>query len=182
MKSPAILLLLAAPLPLAACDEAHGHQAAHLPGKVPESFPEPDTSHVGPPELDLFPCSDCHDPDVYETNPERRELEDAHDDIVLEHDEEHRWCLDCHDPDNRDFLRLASGEQVPFEKSFRLCGQCHGDKYRDWKAGVHGRRTGHWDDPEKQNYLLCVDCHNSHSPRFAPIEPMPMPAAPEVTR
>ena len=72
------------------------------------------------------------------TNKTRRQLVDAHDDIVLRHDEEHRWCLDCHDAANRDRLHLASGELVPFEESYRLCGQCHGEKYRDWRAGLHG--------------------------------------------
>ena len=67
-----------------------------------------------------------------------------HDDIVLKHDEEHRWCLDCHDATDRDWLHLASGERVGFDESYRLCGQCHGEKLRDWKAGVHGRRTGEW--------------------------------------
>ena len=51
-----------------------------------------------------------------------------HTDIVLKHDEEHRWCLDCHDADDRDLLHLASGERVPFDESYRLCGQCHGEK------------------------------------------------------
>ena len=47
-------------------------------------------------------------------------------------------------PTNRDQLHLASGEPVPFDESYRLCGQCHGEKYRDWRAGVHGRRVGEW--------------------------------------
>ncbi len=179
------LLLLCLPLAAVAlpgCSDAHGHETVHFPGEVPHAFPEPDTSMIEQPELEYFPCSECHDPELYETDPERRELEMAHDDIVLQHDEEHRWCLDCHDPDDRDVLRLASGEQVPFEQSYRLCGQCHGDKYRDWKAGVHGRREGSWQDSSQQDYLLCVHCHNSHSPRFEPIEPLPMPTAPEVTQ
>ena len=40
----------------------------------------------------------------------RRELTAMHTDIVLKHDETHRWCLDCHDANNRDVLHLASGE------------------------------------------------------------------------
>ena len=84
-----------------------------------------------------------------------------HDDIVLRHDEEHRWCLDCHDATNRDWLHLASGERVPFEESYRLCGQCHGEKLRDWRAGVHGRRTGEWNGHKR--YLLCAHCHNPHA-------------------
>jgi hypothetical protein len=106
----------------------------------------------------------------------RRALVAAHDDIVLRHDEEQRWCLDCHDATNRDRLHLASGELVPFEESYRLCGQCHGEKHRDWRAGVHGRRIGSWSG--RKEYLLCVHCHDPHAPRFAPIEPKPAPWRP----
>ena len=133
-----------------------------------------------PPPLSagVFPCTDCHDPEI-PVNARRRVLTTAHAEIQLRHDEEHRWCLDCHDAGNRDQLHLAGGELVPFEESYRLCGQCHGDKYRDWRVGVHGRRTGHWDG-EKQ-YLLCVHCHDSHAPRFKPLEPLPPPEPPRRT-
>ena len=136
---------------------------------------------VPPPPLSegIFPCSDCHEPDI-PVNTRRRELKMAHQEIRLNHDEEHRWCLDCHDAAERDVLHLAGGEKVPFEESYRLCGQCHGDKYRDWRAGVHGRRIGSWEG--KKQYLLCVHCHDSHHPAFEPIEPMPPPRRPERTR
>jgi hypothetical protein len=127
---------------------------------------------------DIFPCSECHNEDQ-PPNPERRVLEDMHDEIALRHDEEHRWCLDCHDAENRDRLRLANGTLIPFEESYRLCGQCHGSKFRDWRAGVHGRRTGDWNG-DKQ-YLLCVHCHNSHQPRFRPLTPKPAPTPPGGT-
>jgi hypothetical protein len=115
----------------------------------------------------IFPCSGCH-ADL-EKNRTRREL-GFHDEqqAVFDHDAEHRWCLDCHDPENRDVLRLASGDPVPFTESYRLCGQCHGDKYRDWRAGVHGKRIGRWDGAK--TYLLCVNCHNPHSPRFKGVQ------------
>jgi hypothetical protein len=124
----------------------------------------------------IFPCSTCHA--SMTPNRTRRELTDMHTDIVLRHDEEHRWCLDCHDADNRDFLHLASGERVPFEESYRLCGQCHGEKLRDWKAGVHGRRTGQWNGHKE--YLLCAHCHNPHQPRFHALEPRPAPNRPQA--
>ena len=123
----------------------------------------------------IFPCMGCHE--SQKTNRARRTLSDMHTDIVLKHDEEHRWCLDCHDADNRDFLHLASGERVPFEASYRLCGQCHGEKLRDWRAGVHGRRTGEWNG--HKTYLLCAHCHNPHQPRFHAIQPKPAPRPPE---
>ena len=106
----------------------------------------------------------------------RRALTAMHDDIVLRHDEEHRWCLDCHDATDRDWLHLASGERVGFEESYRLCGQCHGEKLRDWRAGVHGRRTGEWNG--RKRYLLCAHCHNPHAPRFKALAPKPAPIPP----
>jgi hypothetical protein len=122
----------------------------------------------------VFPCSGGHaDLPVNRT---RRPLTAMHDDIVLRHDEEHRWCLDCHDATDRDSLHLASGERVSFEESYRLCGQCHGEKLRDWRAGVHGRRTGEWNGHKK--YLLCAHCHNPHAPRFTALEPKPAPLPP----
>ncbi len=126
----------------------------------------------------IFPCSDCHDPSL-PVNTTRRPMVVAHSEIKFTHDSEHRWCLDCHDAKDRDSLHLASGEKVPFEESYRLCGQCHGDKYRDWKVGVHGRRSGDWNG--HKTYLLCVICHNAHAPHFAPIKPEPPPHRPERT-
>jgi len=124
----------------------------------------------------VFPCTDCHNDKDLPSNRTRRQLVDAHDEIVLKHDEEHRWCLDCHDADNRDRLHLAGGQPVSFEQSYQLCGQCHGEKYRDWRAGVHGRRIGQWNGPKE--YLLCVHCHSPHQPRFKPLTPKPAPQRP----
>jgi hypothetical protein len=125
----------------------------------------------------VFPCSECHNPDGMKLNTTPRVLADAHDEIELRHDEKNRWCLDCHDAQKRDSLRFASGKRIGFGVSYKLCGQFHGEKLRDWKAGVHGKRTGEWNG-EKQ-YLLCVNCHNPHSPRFKPLKPMPAPLSQE---
>lgn len=140
--------------------------------------PESADFEVPPPPFSegIFPCSDCHED--MEVDRTRRKLEDEHTNIVLRHDAEHRWCLDCHDPTDRDKLRLASGERIDFDESYRLCGQCHGDKYRDWRAGVHGKRTGRWNGPKR--YLLCAHCHDPHDPAFDPIEPLPAPIPPEA--
>jgi hypothetical protein len=116
----------------------------------------------------IFPCSGCHD-GKEKVNTARRDLA-FHDEqqSVFDHDAEHRWCLDCHDLENRDMLRLASGQLVPFTESYRLCGQCHGDKFRDWRLGVHGKRVGMWNGAK--TYLLCVSCHNPHSPAFKGVK------------
>lgn len=115
----------------------------------------------------IFPCSSCHA--GMEKNGTRRELA-FHDEqqSIFDHGADQRWCLDCHDLNNRDMLRLASGEPVPFTESYRLCGQCHGDKFRDWRLGIHGKRVGMWDGPK--TYFLCVNCHNPHSPRFKGVK------------
>jgi hypothetical protein len=117
----------------------------------------------------IFPCTDCHK--NLTPNPVRRVLVDWHDDIsaMFNHDSENRWCLDCHDFKSRDSLRLASGKLLDFKESYKLCGQCHGEKLRDWKVGVHGKRTGEWNG--KKEYLLCVNCHNPHSPKFKELTP-----------
>jgi hypothetical protein len=122
----------------------------------------------------IYPCSNCHA--GLETNLTRRELT-YHQEIVLKkHSEEQRWCLDCHDKENRDKLRLASGRLVNFEQSYYLCGQCHGTQFRDWKVGVHGKRTGYWNG--EKLYRLCAHCHNPHQPKFKPAKPMPPPEKP----
>lgn len=161
-----------------ACSQPHETQPFEPGPSASRDIDDLSAKHVPPPPInpDMWPCSQCHDNKDLKSNPTRRELTMAHDNVVLRHDEKHRWCLDCHDAEKRDVLRLASGMEVPFERSYELCGQCHGDKYRDWRAGVHGRRTGQWNG-EKQ-YLLCVSCHDSHAPQFKPLKPEPAPFPP----
>ena len=167
-------------LALTSCSEAaRADEPPHAASVA--AAPSATLIRVPPPPLsdETFPCSDCHDPELpVKTKP--RKLEMLHEEIVLQHAEENRWCLDCHDTADRDMLRLANGELVPFEESHRLCGQCHGEKYRDWRAGVHGRRTGSWNG--EKEYLLCVHCHDSHVPKFKPIAPLAAPTPPKVTR
>ena len=121
----------------------------------------------------IFPCSQCHQGMPANRTP--RKLEMMHQDITLKH-MPGGWCFDCHNPDNRDKLRLTNGRLVPFDESYNLCGQCHGTILREWKAGLHGKRTGMWNG-EKQ-YLLCVHCHWPHEPAFKPLTPMPPPVRP----
>jgi hypothetical protein len=176
---------LAALVSLSVLAVAPGASRASEPPKTPaparaERKPEPLVQASLPP-LDpaTFPCSQCHT----DKEPDRTRRELAfHDEIQgrFSHDAEHRWCLDCHDAGNRDVLHLSNGEPVPFTESYRLCGQCHGDKYRDWRAGVHGKRVGRWDG--EKTYFLCVSCHDPHAPAFKAVKPMPRPRRPEENR
>ncbi len=115
-------------------------------------------------------CETCHEAGT----------EAPHANIVLHHAEAQRGCLDCHDANDRDVLHLANGTPIPFEQSYRLCGQCHGPRLRDWRLGIHGKRTGTWDG--RKEYLLCANCHNPHSPRFPQMVPLPPPTRPKEVR
>ncbi|MBK9518732.1 MAG: hypothetical protein IPO09_15565 [Anaeromyxobacter sp.] len=167
----AILAALAL-LALAAAPAGATQGPAPTPAAPPPARPpEPQIQANSPPFSDgVFPCSGCHDPKD-KVNGERRELQfhngEGEPATVLAHGGE-RWCLDCHDAQNRDQLRSAAGKPIPFTESYRLCGQCHGDKYRDWKVGVHGKRTGMWDGAK--TYFLCVNCHNPHTPRWKGVD------------
>jgi hypothetical protein len=150
-------------------------------GEVKETVTSNEIAVKEPPFSEgVFPCSECHKDLV--PNPKKRELVDMHDSIsaIFNHDKENRWCLDCHDMKNRDYLKLASGALLDFKESYKLCGQCHGDKLRDWKVGVHGKRTGDWNG--KKEYLLCVNCHNPHAPKFKELTPEPPPIRQEDIR
>jgi hypothetical protein len=125
----------------------------------------------------MFPCSNCHA--SMPVNRKKRELKEEHADIKLHHAETMRWCLDCHDAKNRDRLRLYNGDLINFTESYRLCGECHGPQYKDWKAGIHGKRVGYFSGSGKRIYYLCANCHNPHDPKFKPLKPEPPPYRPE---
>ncbi len=163
-----------------AAGDAHGTPHGELPGEVP--FDRPVEEIVGSlapmNEYDLFPCSDCHDED-WETDYERRDLDEPHDEIpgaILHHDEDNRWCLDCHSAKKRDMLRLINGDRVKFNEYYRVCEQCHRRIYREWKMGVHGKRIGFWNGEKVK--MHCAECHNPHNPPFQAIKPMPAPRKP----
>lgn len=145
----------------------------------------------------LFPCQACHRKDIRNESREidrrnlffgkyfkapnlaPRTLTRMHGNINLQHGE-FQWCLNCHDPDERNYLKLINGDIISFEESYRLCGQCHGLIYRDWKLGIHGRRMGQWNG--KKLYLLCVHCHDPHTPQFRKIMPKDPPRRPDYGR
>ena len=184
-----VLALAGASRPIDSSPPAAGpDHGSTLPPAAGAARPQPSQGMLGAGEIQVpppplseenFPCSDCHE--AGDTNPTRRVLSEAHEEIELRHDEQNRWCLDCHDERDRDHLRLASGTLVPFERSYLLCGQCHGPTLRSWKAGVHGKRTGRWDGGQRY-YLLCVHCHSPHQPHFPQVHPMRKPVAPDELR
>ena len=177
-SKPGFLLLLFICFQLIRCSNTGETNTPNLSerkiGETRSPAPKEQIALSPPPFSDgIFPCNDCHRDQ--KPNPVRRQLVDFHEEIsaMFNHDSQNRWCLDCHDQNNRDSLRLASGKLLDFKESYKLCGQCHGDKLRDWKVGVHGKRTGEWNG--QKQYYLCVSCHNPHSPKFQSLKPEPPP-------
>ena len=95
------------------------------------------------------------------------------------------WCLDCHHITQRNKLVNHFGDPVDIEQSPVLCGKCHGDKLRDWRDGIHGKRIGQFVSGGKQRWFTCVECHNPHNVQqgdrnrgFAQLQPEPPPQLP----
>lgn len=101
--------------------------------------------------------------------------------LQLQHGRGAVWCLDCHSSTNRNKLIDRQGSEISFNQPQKLCGSCHGEAYIDWRAGIHGKRTGSWVNGNKKRWWVCTECHNPHTVqtnRFDPIKPEPAPPLP----
>lgn len=128
---------------------------------------------IVPPRKDLltfYPCSQCHD--NWATNETPRALAPVHE-VSLKHGEGRLWCLTCHDPKDRDHLRTVRDGKVDFNESWKVCGQCHSNRQKDWYYGAHGKRAYYWKG-EKIRYN-CTHCHNPHRPPFMERKAQPKP-------
>ncbi len=132
-------------------------------------------------------CAVCHDGKTvpFPASKKPRALT-MHQDIVedslqLQHGRGAIWCLDCHSATNRNKLVDNQGNEISFNQPQKLCGKCHGDAYRDWRTGIHGKRIGSWVTGGKKRWWVCTECHNPHTVqlhKFDPIQPEPAPALP----
>lgn len=73
------------------------------------------------------------------------------------------WCLDCHHKTQRNKLVDHFGDPIGMDQSQLLCGKCHGDKLRDWRDGIHGKRIGEFTSDGKKRWFTCAECHNPHN-------------------
>ena len=121
----------------------------------------------------IYKCSECHR--AFQT-PRRFDQRLAeHRDIVLDHGR-NDYCLNCHHQTNRDAYVTHDGREIPADEPAQLCAKCHGIVYRDWEAGAHGRRHGHWDPAQgEREQLLCIQCHDPHAPKIEGLTPLPGP-------
>lgn len=102
-------------------------------------------------------------------------------------------CTKCHGGnENSRNVKQAKGEGTKYKligkslldvkdeelskKAFEYCGQCHGTIFRDWTAGIHGKRTGFWNG--KKEYWVCIKCHSAHDTKFKSLKPKPPPVRP----
>lgn len=92
------------------------------------------------------------------------------------------WCMDCHHLTQRNKLVDHFGDPISFDQPQLLCGKCHGDKLRDWRDGIHGKRIGEFASTGKQRWFTCTECHNPHNVQdgernrgFAQLRPEPSP-------
>ena len=86
-------------------------------------------------------------------------------------------CFNCHDPANLNELHTPGGKQLKLTESTLLCASCHGPSYRDWEAGVHGRRNGFWNAKlGATDRKDCTSCHDPHAPAIPLLKPLPPPA------
>lgn len=120
--------------------------------------------------LTFYPCSQCHE--HWETNETPRILAPVHE-VSLKHGEGRLWCLTCHDAKDRDYLRTVRDGKVDYNDAWKVCGQCHSNRLKDWYYGAHGKRAYFWQG-EKIRYN-CTHCHNPHRPPFMESKPQPKP-------
>jgi len=146
-------------------------------------------------QLDYYPCDDCHGDQ--EPNPKPRVLKDEHVDLDFQHGGGRFWCYTCHNAKDMNHLKSLDGTPISFDESYKLCGECHFQRQKDWYFGGHGKRAGTFADPRKvplvhskidfsdrekigtwrgpRVLLNCTACHNAHSPSIKPYEPSPPP-------
>ena len=75
-------------------------------------------------------------------------------------------CLVCHDDPakNPGMLKLADGSLVDIKGDVAaVCFRCHSTKYKEWKAGTHGKHQGK---------CTAAGCHDPHSPGFMYAQPL----------
>ena len=69
-------------------------------------------------------------------------------------------CIVCHDDPTRNpgMLKTADGSLVDIKGDIALvCFRCHSTKYKEWKAGTHGKH---------KPSCTAAGCHDPHTPQF----------------
>lgn len=120
-----------------------------------------------------YRCTECHS-DFASARRQNQEIPE-HAEIVARFDHGmNTFCVNCHHAEDRNAYVDHDGSPIPSSEPARLCAKCHGPTYREWQIGVHGRQNGSWErDSPAREKLLCIQCHDPHHPKFAPMTPDP---------
>lgn len=114
-------------------------------------------------EITNLPCGNCHSKKLEELNSPVGKK--AHWDVELIHAKiETMDCYTCHDMNKPNVLKSLTGQNIDFDHSYKLCGQCHSTQFKDWQGGSHGKSLGGWVPPRVSQ--TCTGCHNAHKPAF----------------
>jgi hypothetical protein len=104
----------------------------------------------------------------------------------LQHGRDRIWCLDCHHTTQRNKFTDNFNDPISMDQPQLLCGKCHGDKLRDWRDGIHGKRIGEFASTGKKRWFTCTECHNPHNVQdgarnkgFIQIQPETPPQLPK---
>lgn len=124
-------------------------------------------------ELLFHPCSDCHpvtvDPSTGKPNRQLPNDFAGHSIVLQGHEKLGKGdaaCLACHgDPaEDPGKLKLADGSLIDITGDVaQVCYKCHQDKYKEWKAGTHGRH---------QAKCSSSGCHDPHTPSYIYADPL----------
>ena len=133
-------------------------------------------------DMSDYDCYTCHEkakpwPIRFDAN-QKIIIPKEHANIVMGHGSHDRnnLCSNCHNEANLVTLQVRDGRELKFDNPTPLCGSCHGPTYRDWESGAHGRTSGHWDTTKGDvQRLVCVNCHDPHSPHIPSLAPAPGP-------
>jgi hypothetical protein len=121
----------------------------------------------------FVPCTRCHpvfvDADDKPTKPlpngfKKHEITLEVHDILGKGGEA---CLACHSSPTEDpgKLKTPDGSLVDVTGDVsRVCQKCHFEKYRDWQAGIHGKRA-----PK----CTSSGCHDPHTPSWMYVAALP---------
>ncbi len=119
-------------------------------------------------KLTSYACTECHTKSIRALKGAREKK--AHWNIKMKHANTNTMnCITCHNTKEMNSLQSVTGSQIDFNKSYKVCAQCHTTQFEDWKGGAHGKKIASWAPPRTSK--TCVNCHNPHDPHFAPRWP-----------
>lgn len=124
--------------------------------------------------MQSFPCEACHKSILFKDKTKVKH----HSRIENKHLSAKFSCFTCHNPKHMETLNIVgSDDTTTFDRSFKNCLGCHGDKKKDFYLGMHGKDVGKWQG--KRIRLQCVDCHNPHNPHSEKVIPIMPPKFPK---